>query len=132
MGAQEINRAVKQLVRGVLEDQSLTDLFYGTVTAGGVRLDDKPLEIDWELLDLPEHLKEYQVKVSGEMRPEDDVVMVEAVDGEGRGVQVQRIVLNKALLTVWYEKLLPGDRVIVVRKQGGQRYAVIDKLQREG
>ncbi len=55
--------AIKQIVKDYLQNESLSDVVYGTYTGSGVKIDSKPIAIPLDMVDIPEHLKEYKAKL---------------------------------------------------------------------
>ena len=76
-----LNTAIKSIVKEYLQNETLADLVYGTWGGSSVKIDNKPLPIPMDMIDVP------------------------------KGVTV----------TV-------GERVTLMMKQGGQKYALIGVL----
>lgn len=77
-----LNTAIKSIVKEYLQNETLADLVYGTWGGSSVKIDNKPLPIPMDMIDVP------------------------------KGVTV----------TV-------GERVTLMMKQGGQKYALIGVLE---
>lgn len=97
----ELIDALKLVVSNYMANEGLCDLIYATYTEYGLQLDNKPMKIDLDMVDVPKHLTDYRVKI------------------ELNGLEQEAIIKNK---------LEPGERVAVIKKQGGQQYSIIDRL----
>ena len=97
----DLATVIKGIVRDYLENENMSDVVYGAYTGSGLKIDGKPEVVSLDFIDVPKHLTDYETT---------------AVIGGSE----QKIILKNALKS--------GDRVAVVRKRGGQRYMIVDRL----
>lgn len=109
---------MKQAAIDAVENGKPCDVRYGTVTS------EKPLRVQVtanfvipeSLLTVPQHLTDYKVNVSFDWNTEDTGGHTHEVSSE----RTKTMTINNALKV--------GDRVALLRLQGGHSYLVIDKL----
>ena len=96
---------VKRAALEAIANEQMCDLRYGTVTnTSPLRVQvTSQLTIPSSLLVVPEHLTNYKVKVT--------------MDGDTSN---KTMTINNALKT--------GDKVALLRKQGGQSYFILDRI----
>jgi len=105
--------AVKLLAYDVLQQENLTDICYGTVTETEplkIVLEQK-LELTESFLVLSQNVTKHTINYS--MRRK---------DSDENWVQYEMIV---------EKQLKKGERVILIKMTGGQRYVVIDRVGKE-
>ncbi len=107
--ANTLHNAIKQVAQKSLNNDNPADLVYATFTGGGLRIDGKPVTVPMSMVDVPNHLTDY------------DVDMQEVQGGVLIGIRRTYRV---------YNSLKQGERVSVVQKRGSQRYSIIDRLER--
>lgn len=49
----DLNTAIKQIVKDYLANESLSDLVYGTWGGSSVKIDNKPVPIPMDMIDVP-------------------------------------------------------------------------------
>ena len=99
---------VKRVALDVMANEQMCDLRYGTVTSTNplrVQITNQ-LTIPTALLVVPQHLTEYTVTTT-----------MESETGE---THTHRMIINNALEV--------GDKVAILRKQGGQSYFILDRI----
>lgn len=128
---QELKKIVAQVAREVLTASNQSDTLFATYTGNGLKVDDKPIEIDMDFVEVPEHLKKYKVKVSFDLTPEElqNQVIIEKKSGER--VELSRLKWDKVPVTLEYDKMEPGQRYLVQQKAGSQKYIILDRIPEE-
>lgn len=114
----DLTGAIKRIISDYLRNEDLADVLYATYTGTGLKIDGRPNEIPAAFVDVPLSLQTVTAKLSGEFSG--DCLAVE-------GAPVTKITLTDAEITLT-RGLAVGDRVMVVKQQGGSRYSIIDRL----
>ena len=117
--------AVKQAALSAIENAQMCDLRYGTV------IDTSPLRVQVtnqftipsSLLIVPEHLTNHTVKVSIDWDTENTSGEVE----EEPFTQHKHGISGTKTMTI-NGALKVGDKVALLRKQGGQSYFILDRI----
>lgn len=127
----ELRKIMAQVAREVLTASNQSDTLFATYTGNGLKVDNKPVEIDMDFVEVPEHLKKYKVKVSFDLTPEElqNHVIIEKQSGER--VELSRLKWDKVPVTVEYDKMEPGQRYLVQQKAGSQKYIILDRVPEE-
>lgn len=123
-----LNKMVKQIVRDYVDNQNMADTVYATWTGEGLKIDNKPVEIDKDFVEIPEHLKKYKVKVSFDLTQEELDNQVLIVKKSGEKVELSRLKFDKIPMEIEYDKMEAGQRYLVQQKQGAQTYVIIDRI----
>lgn len=123
-----LNKMVKQIVRDYVDNQNMSDTVYATWTGEGLKIDNKPIEIDKDFVEIPEHLKKYKVKVSFDLTQEELDNQVLIVKKSGEKVELSRLKFDKIPMEIEYDKMEAGQRYLVQQKQGAQTYVIIDRI----
>ena len=55
--ARELNKIITQKVKEIISSSNQSDTMYATYTGEGLKIDDKPVEVDMDFVEVPEHLK---------------------------------------------------------------------------
>lgn len=123
----DLVRAIKQIVQDTVDNMKISDVVYGTYTGDALKIDNKPLPIPMDMVDIPERLRVMPAKVSFEITDTDTegIFEVRGIDDEIipiKSIKFENVPVNLKI------NFSPGDRVAVVQKKGGQRYAVIDRM----
>lgn len=126
-----LNKMVKQIVRDYVDNQNMSDTVYATWTGEGLKIDNKPVEIDNDFVEIPEHLKKYKVKVSFDLTQEELDNQVLIVKKSGEKVELSRLKFDKIPMEIEYDKMEAGQRYLVQQKQGAQTYVIIDRIPEE-
>lgn len=126
-----LNKMVKQIVRDYVDNQNMSDTVYATWTGEGLKIDNKPIEIDKDFVEIPEHLKKYKVKVSFDLTQEELDNQVLIVKKSGEKVELSRLKFDKIPMEIEYDKMEAGQRYLVQQKQGAQTYVIIDRIPEE-
>ncbi len=126
-----LNKMVKQIVRDYVDNQNMSDTVYATWTGEGLKIDNKPVEIDKDFVEIPEHLKKYKVKVSFDLTQEELDNQVLIVKKSGEKVELSRLKFDKIPMEIEYDKMEAGQRYLVQQKQGAQTYVIIDRIPEE-
>lgn len=116
---------IKQIVKEYIENEGMADVLYGTYTGAGVKLESKPVEVGLDMVDIPRHLQTIQGEISFTVTKDDT-----SSDGQkilSAEPEIESITVNRLPVTI-QTGLFPGERVAVVQKRGGQRYAIIDRM----
>lgn len=101
MNANDLLTLIRNMSRDCLSNEGLTDLIYGTYQSEGIKIDDRPLTIPLDMVDIPRRLTDYTVSAE--------------IGGVEQSIKIKN-------------KLSAGERVVMVQKHGGQRYAIIDRV----
>lgn len=126
-----LNKMVKQIVRDYVDNQNMSDTVYATWTGEGLKIDNKPVEIDKDFVEIPEHLKKYKVKVSFDLTQEELDNQVLIIKKSGEKVELSRLKFDKIPMEIEYDKMEAGQRYLVQQKQGAQTYVIIDRIPEE-
>ena len=116
---------IKRIVKDYLENESMSDVMYGTFTGGGFKVDGKPYAVPLEMVDIPLHLQTVTGLLSCDLSEGLDGIEAETADG--KKVEVKRLKLTDAPVTI-KTGLAPGARVAVVQKRGANKYSIIDEV----
>lgn len=116
---------IKRIVKDYLENESMSDVMYGTFTGGGLKVDGKPYVVPLEMVDIPLHLQTVTGLLSCDLSEGLDGIEAETADG--KKVEVKRLKLTDAPVTI-KTGLAPGARVAVVQKRGANKYSIIDEV----
>ena len=123
-----LNKMVKQIVRDYVDNQNMSDTVYATWTGEGLKIDNKPVEVDKDFVEIPEHLKKYKVKVSFDQTQAELPNQVLIVKKSGEKVELSRLKFDKIPMEIEYDKMEAGQRYLVQQKQGAQTYVIIDRI----
>lgn len=123
-----LSKMVKQIVRDYVDNQNMSDTVYATWTGEGLKIDNKPVEVDKDFVEIPEHLKKYKVKVSFDLTQEELDNQVLIVKKSGEKVELSRLKFDKIPMEIEYDKMEAGQRYLVQQKQGAQTYVIIDRI----
>ena len=95
--------AIKKAVAAYMDNAGLSDLLYATLIdqSGGIRIEKTGVVIPASMVDLPDQYTDRQVDITI-----DDI---------------------KKTITL-HDQLPIGSRVVVIKKQGGQRYVIVGRL----
>lgn len=95
--------AIKKAAAAYMDNAGLSDLLYATLVsaAGSIRIEKTGVVIPSNMVDLPDQYTDRQVDITI-----DDI---------------------KKTITL-HDQLPVGSRVVVIKKQGGQRYAIVGRL----
>ena len=126
-----LNKMVKQIVRDYVDNQNMSDTVYATWTGEGLKIDNKPVEVDKDFVEIPEHLKKYKVKVSFDLTQVELDNQVLIVKKSGEKVELSRLKFDKIPMEIEYDKMEAGQRYLVQQKQGAQTYVIIDRIPEE-
>ena len=116
---------IKRIVKDYLENESMSDVMYGTFTGGGLKVVGKPYAVPLEMVDIPLHLQTVTGLLSCDLSEGLDGIEAETADG--KKVEVKRLKLTDAPVTI-KTGLAPGARVAVVQKRGANKYSIIDEV----
>ncbi|WP_312645374.1 DUF2577 family protein [Hydrogenoanaerobacterium sp.] len=122
--ASDLATVIKGIVRDYLENESMSDLIYATYTGAGLKIDNKPLPVGLDMVDIPQHLRTITATLSTTLTSGFEII---AKDKDDEPVTVESIKLTNVPVTL-QTGLAVGDRVAVVQKRGGQKYTVIDRV----
>lgn len=120
--------AIQNIVRNYLQNENPADVVYATYKGSSIKVDDRPVPIDIDMVDIPEHLKTYNVKFSfclDETQCDEQVFIYPK--GGGR-LELSKLEMIDIPCKIVYDELKIGDRVAIVQKQDAQRYSIIDKV----
>lgn len=117
--ANDLVRAMQQMSVGASQASYPADVMSGTI------LSVKPLkvqveqrfEVSGDMVIVPERLTDYEIKVT-----------VEKTNTEKAGEPEHRHEYGGELVVKVHGALKKGDRVQMIRQQGGQKFLIIDKV----
>lgn len=112
--------AIRDVVHEILRVEPLTRVQYGTFTGTHMRIDALPLDLPMDMIEIPPSLKSFEATMSCELTEG------QGVEIEGSG-SVRKIKLTDVPVTIT-RGLKPGDKVTLLRHNGGQKFSVLDKL----
>lgn len=128
----ELKKLIRQIVKEYVDSTNQSDTVYGTWTGNGLKVDDKPIEVEQDMVNVPEHLKKYKLKVSFDLTQEELDNQVLIIKKSGERVELSRLKFDKIPIEVEYDKMEAGQRYLVQQKQGAQKYTIIDRIPEEG
>lgn len=126
----DIIGAIKKVVADYLENEKMSDVIYATYTGNSLKLDNKPVQIPLDMVDIPERLQEYNVKFSFELNQQQCDEQVFIYLKGGARLELESMKLEDIPCKIVYDKLKSGDRVAVVQKKEGQRFSIMDKVMK--
>ena len=96
-------QTIKKAAANYIENAGLSDVMYATVVTetGAIRIEQNGILIPEDMVDIPGQFADREVSV--------------ILDGEEKTIVIK-------------DKLVIGQRIAVIRKQGGQRFTVIGWL----
>jgi preprotein translocase subunit YajC len=110
-----LNEAIKEVVKGTVSQSEPSTFLFGTVkSASPLSIsvnDDKKLDLTKEFLVLTNNVMDYEVEIEVDWKTDDDLHTI-----KGK----KKIKMLNALKT--------GEKVILIKQQGGQKYLVLDKI----
>lgn len=128
---------MKRASMDAVDNAQMCDLRYGTVISATplkVQIDNL-LTIPSPALVVPEHLTNYEVSVTTNWDTEDHTYSHthNLINGDGN-IEVQQhtnthnhTIRGKKSMTI-HNALKKGDKVVLIRKQGGQSYFILDRI----
>lgn len=111
---------IQDIVHEVLRVEPLTRVQYGTYTGTHMRIDALPLDLPMDMIEIPPSLKTFEATMSCELTEGQGVEMT-------GGGDVRKIKLTDVPVTIT-RGLKPGDKVTLLRHNGGQKFSVLDKI----
>ena len=95
----ELLRLIKQTVGNYIKNQNLSDAVFATYTGKGLKVDDKPIEIEMDMVNVPEHLKKYKARISFDLTQEELDNQVLIVKKSGERVELSRLKFDRIPVT---------------------------------
>ena len=111
---------IEDIVYEILQNELRTRVQYGTFTGTHMRIDALPLDVPMDMVEVPPSLQSYEATISCELT-------------EGAGVEIEgsgdmrKVKLTDAPVTVTRGGLKAGDKVTLLRHEGGQKFTVLEK-----
>ncbi len=129
----ELRDLILQIASNYLQSTKQSDTVYATFTGDGLKIDNKPIEIPKDMVNIPEHLKKYKVRVSFELDEGqlNSIAKIDAEDSLGGKVKFKHIKFDRVPMLIEYDKMEPGQRYLVQQKQGANSYTIIDRIPEE-
>lgn len=127
----ELHKIIKQVVDGYLKNQNLSDAVFATYTGNGLKVDDKPIAVEMDMVNVPEHLKKYKARISFDLTQEELDNQVLIIKKSGEKVELSKLKFDHIPVTVEYDKMEAGQRYMVQQKQGSNQYFIIDRVPEE-
>lgn len=129
--ARELNKIITQKVKEIISSSNQSDTMYATYTGEGLKIDDKPVEVDMDFVEVPEHLKKYKLKISFDLTQEQLDNQVLIVKKSGERVELSRLKFDKIPIEVEYDEMKAGQRYLVQQKAGAQKFVILDRIPEE-
>lgn len=129
--ARELNKIITQKVKEIISSSNQSDTMYATYTGEGLKIDDKPVEVDMDFVEVPEHLKKYKLKISFDLTQEQLDNQVLIVKKSGERVELSRLKFDKIPIEVEYDEMKSGQRYLVQQKAGAQKFVILDRIPEE-
>ncbi len=129
--ARELNKIITQKVKEIIFSSNQSDTMYATYTGEGLKIDDKPVEVDMDFVEVPEHLKKYKLKISFDLTQEQLDNQVLIVKKSGERVELSRLKFDKIPIEVEYDEMKAGHRYLVQQKAGAQKFVILDRIPEE-
>lgn len=129
--ARELNKIITQKVKEIISSSNQSDTMYATYTGEGLKIDDKPVEVDMDFVEVPEHLKKYKLKISFDLTQEQLDNQVLIVKKSGERVELSRLKFDKIPIEVEYDEMKAGQRYLVQQKSGAQKFVILDRIPEE-
>ena len=140
VAAPTLNESIKIIADNLINSMQPADLFFGTVTSVSpltIQIDQKHI-LTSEFLILSNLVKDHAVDVTVSMQTENDAFMVpdhthtgnlgNPTDAGNLDVTHKHEIKHKIKMLHHYG-LTNGEKVILLRMQGGQRYLVLDRVE---
>lgn len=119
MDAQLID-SIKTIAKNCIQESDPCTFLFGTVESAAplkIRIDDK-LVLDRDALVIPRYLTDHEQEIEAEF------------DTETSGSPEHKHPVNLATIKIKVKNVLKsGEKVIVLRQQGGQKYMVLDRCE---
>ena len=115
---------IKQIAVDAVDNSKIPDLRFGTVMSESplkVRVTNQFI-IPESMLIIPQHLTDYEVKVTIDLTYEWET--------QDESEHNHDIMINQKKMKI-HNKLKTGDKVALLRKQGGQSYFILDRISNE-
>lgn len=96
----DLNTAIKHIVKGYVDNLSVSDFAYATYTGSGIKIENKPKVIDMSFVIVPQHLTDYKLTA--------------VINGTEQEITIKN-------------KLKVGDKLIVGKATGNQKYFILDR-----
>lgn len=129
--ARELIKIINTQIKEQMKASNLSDVMYATYTGNGLKVDDKPIEVEMDMVEVPEHLKKYKVKVSFDLTKEELDNRVLIVKKSGEKVELSRLKFDKIPIEIEYDKMEAGQKYLVQQKKGSQTYVILDRIPEE-
>lgn len=129
--ARELKQIITQVVEEVIASSNLSDAMYATYTGEGIIIDDKPVPLDKDFVEVPEHLKKYKLKISFDLTQEQLDNQVLIMKKDGTKVELSRLKFDKIPIEVEYDEMKAGQRYLVQQKAGAQKFVILDRILEE-
>ena len=121
----QLTKAFKGIVKNYLDNEKISDVVYATYTGGSLVIDNRPIPVPLDMVDIPLHLQTLTGLLSCDLS--EGLEEIQAKDENGKKVEVKRLKLTDAPVTI-KTGLAPGARVAVVQKRGANKYSIIDEV----
>ena len=121
----DLVRVIQQIVERYLNNYEPGDFAYATYRGEDLLVDGKPIPIPLDMVTLPgEEDLEISFRLEKEQRNEDGELIFTS-DPE---FDFEWIEMKKLPVKVRFH-LEPGDKVLIGKKQGGQKFAILRRLE---
>jgi hypothetical protein len=129
----ELLDVMKQSAKGVMDDADLADICFGTVASASplkVKVEQK-YEIGKENLVVPQYLTNFTVGVTVSWQTENETYQhshtVEGTESSQDSHTHKHSISGTKQITI-NNALKSGDKVILIKQLGGQKYLIIDRV----
>lgn len=122
---------IKAVMLGVMDNSKLSDIRFGTVVSESplkIKIDNS-VELDVDCLDLTNAVKDHNVDITVSWETVENTHKHEN-GNEGKPTDEhthKHVIRGRKRITI-HNGLTIGERVLLLRKQGGQKYIVLDRV----
>lgn len=118
-------REIQKIVEGYLNNFEPSDLAYATYMGDSIRIDGKPTPIPMDMVILPgEEDLELSFRLEKEQRNrEGELIFTSEPPFDFEWIEIKKLPIKMTF------HLQPGDKVLVGKKQGGQEFAILRRLE---
>lgn len=121
----DLAQAIKKIVEGYLNNMDISDFAYATYRGDDILIDGKPLPIPMDMVIVPgEEDLELSFRLEREQRNEDH----ELIFTSDPVFDFSWMEMKKLPVKVKF-KMEPGDKVLIGKKQGGEKFVILRRLE---
>ena len=121
----QLTKAFKGIVKNYLDNEKISDVVYATYTGGSLVIDNRPIPVPLDMVDIPLHLQTITGLLSCDLS--EGLEEIQAKDENGKKVEVKRLKLTDAPVTI-KTGLAPGARVADLQQRRATHYSILDEV----